>query len=207
VSPVPLSEARQAVVHQRVLEAVAGLLAAGEDLTFARVARAAEVPERTVYRHFPTKEALYTAVFEWANTRLGFAGRRPATGAELAASVRRSFIGFDELAPVIRQLLVAPEGLWARLSANEDRQEAALALARREAPGLDDVSERRLAAALQLLTSAASWQTLRDYWQVDGAEAAETSALAIELLLEAARARAAGTPAPAPRHQPHHQPQ
>lgn len=180
-----------------MLEAVASLLAGGEDVTFTRVAQAADVPERTVYRHFPTKEALYTAVFEWANARLGFAGRRPATGAELAASVRRSFVGFDELAPVIRQLLVAPEGLWARLSANEDRQEAALALARQEAPGLDDVSERRLAAALQLLTSAATWQTLRDYWQVDGAEAAETSVLAIELLLEAARARAAA-PAPTP---------
>ena len=48
-----------------------------------------------------------------------------------------------------------------------------------------------MAAALQLLTSAAAWQTLHDYWDMDGEEAGETAALAIELLLAGARARAA----------------
>ena len=49
---------------------------------------------------------------------------------------------------------------------------------------------RRVAAATQLLTVAATWQTLRDYWGMDGNEAAETAALAVELLLDGARARA-----------------
>ena len=44
---------------------------------------------------------------------------------------------------------------------------------------------------MQLLTTAATWNTLRDYWDMDGAEAAETAALAVELLLDGARARAA----------------
>jgi hypothetical protein len=41
-----------------------------------------------------------------------------------------------------------------------------------------------------LLTAAATWQTLHDYWDMDGEEAGETAALAIELLLAGARARA-----------------
>jgi hypothetical protein len=58
-----------------------------------------------------------------------------------------------------------------------------------EAPGLDRGDARRLAACLQLLSAAATWQTLRDYWDMDGAEAAESAALAIRLLLAGARQR------------------
>ena len=68
---VPLREARQAVVHDRVLDGVAELLAQGEDLTYAKVASAAGVPERTVYRYFPTRQDLMTAVVAWVNERTG----------------------------------------------------------------------------------------------------------------------------------------
>jgi hypothetical protein len=60
---------------------------------------------------------------------------------------------------------------------------------RLEASQLDRASTRRVAAVLQLLTSAAAWQTLRDYWDMDGKEAGESVALAIELLLLGARTR------------------
>jgi AcrR family transcriptional regulator len=187
---VSLQEARTAVVRERVLEGVAAVLASGDDLTFAKVAAAAQVPERTVYRHFPTREALLSAVFDWANRRIGFDGKLPTNRSEALALVRRVFPGFDEIAPVIRELLIAPEGLLARLSNKDGRQQAALAVVRTEVPGLDRASTKRLAAAAQLLTAAATWQTLRDYWDMDGEEAAETAALALELLLDGARSRA-----------------
>jgi AcrR family transcriptional regulator len=189
MSVTSVQAARQAVVRDRVLEGAATLLADGEALTFARVAKVAAVPERTVYRHFPTREALLTELFAWANERIGFTGPRARTRAELQDSVRRTFVGFDELAPVVRGLLAAPDGLWARLSENADRQRAAMAVVRNEAPGLGRTTERRVAATVQLLTSAAAWQTLRDYWQMDGTEAANTVALALDLLLDAAAAR------------------
>lgn len=181
-----LAEARQAVVRDRVLDGVARLLADGHELTFAKVAAAAEVPERTVYRHFPTRQALLTAVYEWSNSQIGADERRATTAAAAMESVRRTFPAFDAMAPVIRELLHAPEGLAARLSANDDRQRAAIEVVRHEAPGLDAVTTRRVAAVVQLLSSAAAWQALRDYWDIDGAEAAEASALAIELVLAAA---------------------
>jgi AcrR family transcriptional regulator len=186
---VSLQQARVELVRERVLEGVAALLAAGEDLTFAKVASAAAVPERTVYRHFPTREALLSAVFDWANRRIGFDGDLPADRSQTLALVRRAFPGFDEIAPVIRELLVAPEGSLARLSNKHERQEAAMAVVRSEAPALDPASARRIAAAVQLLTAAATWQTLRDYWDMDGEEAGETAALAVELLLDSARSR------------------
>jgi AcrR family transcriptional regulator len=185
-----LSEARAELVRQRILEGVAAVLGRGEAWTFANVAKAAAVPERTLYRYFATREALLRAIFDWANARIGFHGQLPTDAAGLASLVRRAFPGFDGLAPVIRELLIAPEGRLARLGNKLARQRAALEAARHEAPGLDAVSTRRVAAVLQLLTSAATWQALREYWDMDGTEAAETSALAAELLLRGARLRA-----------------
>ncbi len=63
-------------------------------------------------------------------------------------------------------------------------------LVRHEAPGLDRTTARRVAAVVQLLTTVSTWQTLTQYWDMDGDEAAETAALAIELVLDAARVRA-----------------
>src|SRR5688572_3855587 len=179
---VTLSEARSELVRGRVLEGVAALLERGEALTFAAVAAAAGIPERTVYRHFPTREALLVALYEWANARLGTGGERPSDGEGFSRFVRQTFTGFDALAPVVRELSVAPEGRHARLAQNPERQRAALAMVRREAPRLDAPTTRRLAAVLQLLTAASSWQNFRDYWGMDGAEAAEASVLAAELL-------------------------
>jgi AcrR family transcriptional regulator len=182
-------DARSEVVRERVLEGVAALLEAGDDLTFAKVAKAANVPERTVYRYFATREALLKAVFEWSNRRIGFDGKLPVDLASTVALVRRVFPGFDEIAPVIHELLIAPEGLIARRTNLDKRRRAAVDVVRREAPLLDRATTRRVAAIVQLLTAAATWQTLRDYWDMDGEEAGETAALAIELVMAGARAR------------------
>ena len=186
-----LQEARVALVRERVLEGVAQVLAEGHELTFARVAKAADVPERTVYRHFQTRDALLTAVFDWANTRVGFDGERPTRRDDVVGLIERLFPGFDEIAPVIHELLVAPEGRDARLAHNDDRRRSAETLVHNEVPGLDRHSVRHVAAALQLLTSAAAWQTLRDVWGMNGREAAETATIAIDLIIEGARGRAA----------------
>lgn len=186
---VPLTEARQDLVKQRILEGACRLLARGEGWTFAAVAKVAGVPERTIYRYFPAREDLLHGIFELANQRIGFSGAMPTSAQGLTELVRRCFPGFDELAPVIHELLIAPEGRLARLRHKSARQRASLALVRAEVAGLDAASTTRIAAVLQLLGQAATWQVLRDYWEMDGAEAAEASALAIELILLGARSR------------------
>ena len=187
---VPLSEARAELVRNRALEGAAEVLSRGEALTFAAAAAAAGIPERTFYRYFPTREALLGALFAWANQRIGFSGELPTSEAAVVSLVRQVFPGFDGIAAVVRELLIAPEGRTARLAEKSARQKASLAVVHQAAEGLDRASSRRLAAVVQLLTVAGTWQTLSDYWDMDGAEAAEASVLAIELLLDGARARA-----------------
>ena len=188
-----LSQARADVVRERVIAAVAALLDEGRPLTFKEVAAQAGVPERTVYRHFPTRSALMTAVFAWTNEQIGVDGSRPEDRAGLAEHVRTSFRGFDELAPVVRQMLAEPDGRDARLADVAERRHAAVALVDHEAPGLETHDRDRVAAAVQVLTVAATWQSLRENWDLDGADAAGTAVLAVELLLDGARARAEGT--------------
>ena len=110
-----------------MLDGVAELIAAGDDVTFAKAAAAAGVPERTVYRHFPTRDALVAALFEHTNERIGFGGTLPRTGAEMTAMVQQVFPGFDAVAPVVAELLASPEGRRARLGALDERRAAARA--------------------------------------------------------------------------------
>ena len=61
-SPAPVSNLREQQrqeTREQILRAVGRLLESGslEDLNFADVAKEAGLGERTVYRHFPTKEA------------------------------------------------------------------------------------------------------------------------------------------------------
>jgi AcrR family transcriptional regulator len=168
---------------------MAQLLERGEELTFSSVAAAAGVPERTLYRHFPTRQALLSAAFDWGNQRIGFDGTLPSNAEQLAQLTRRAFPGFDAIAPVVRLLLFTAEGQAARLANKAQRQRAIVSLVRRELPGQGRTATRRIAAVLQLLTAAATWHALAEYWDMDGAEAAEASVLAAELILKGARAR------------------
>lgn len=69
--------------HEQILRAVARQLEAGqmEDLSFAEIARLAGVGERTVYRHFPTKEALLGAFWSWMQTQAQL--ERPSRPAQM----------------------------------------------------------------------------------------------------------------------------
>jgi AcrR family transcriptional regulator len=171
------------LVRSRVLEGVAELLSEGEELTFARVATAAGVSERTVYRHFANRDALMAAVYSWANERIGFAGAPPTTAAGMTAMVRQVFPGFDTVAPVVDELLTSAEGRRARLADLEARRRAATAVVADAAPTLDATTQRQVAAVVQVLGTAAVWQALRDFWAMDGTEAGDAVAAVIDLLL------------------------
>lgn len=188
-----IRDARHDMVRERVLDGVAALLGDGDDVTFAAVARAAGVPERTVYRHFPNRQALMAAVFAWTNRQVGFTGTLPRTAADVSAMVRRVFPGFDAVAPVIDELLASAEGRQARLAALDERRDAAEAVVSSARPDLDAERRRHVAAVVQVLGSAPVWQALRDFWEWDGATSAEAVATVIELLLTPSSSTAQST--------------
>ena len=98
--------------------------------------------------------------------------------------VRRVFPGFDTVAPVVAELLTSPEGRRARLAAVGERR-AAAARGRGERPAGPRRRTRpaSVAAVVQVLGTAAVWQALHDFWDIDGDEAAAAVTTAIDILL------------------------
>src|SRR5580693_1005104 len=66
-----LRDRQREETREQILRAVGHQLEQGplEDLSFAEIAKDAKVGERTVYRYFPTKEALLGAFCAWMQSQ------------------------------------------------------------------------------------------------------------------------------------------
>jgi AcrR family transcriptional regulator len=134
-------------------------------LTFAAVAEQAGVGERTVYRHYSSREALLDAFDAYVVARLEV-GEFPERSSEVPDFARRLFLAFDAQASLVEASLAA-----AAARPHGQRRRAA-ALAGYGNPVID------------LLVSATAWERLRRLHGMDGATAGETVARALERLLE-----------------------
>jgi len=92
----PLRAAQRDATRNRVLEAAVEELAGDgvDELTIPLVARRAGVSVRTVYVHFPTKDALFEAIAERVDEKVGVITYPPRAD-DLPAFARSVFAGFD----------------------------------------------------------------------------------------------------------------
>jgi AcrR family transcriptional regulator len=177
--------------RSRILDATIDLLSDQSEaaLTIAAVAAKAGVTDRTVYRHFDTREELLRAVWPRMQQKVGSQGF-PQTAAALVGSPRKLFPRFDEAAQLIRASVYSPAGLELRLQSNEDRQASTIACIQDALPDLDQGALRRRAAVAQLINSAYAWEVMRQFWGLSGEEAGAAAAEALEILLGQAPAGA-----------------
>jgi AcrR family transcriptional regulator len=191
----PLRDRQAAATRSVILEALGAELADGsvEDFSVARLARRAGVSERTVYRHFPTRETLLDGLSEWYNERVADFPDDVAAD-EIAPTIAQVFADFDAHESLARGVLASPGG-------REMRQHARVArLARLDAalaPVLKSADPEGAAAARALifaLCSAQTWQSMRDEGGLDGATAGRAVARAIELILNDTSSSRSPTP-------------
>lgn len=168
----------------RILDAAIGVLREGseEPLTIAAVAQRAGVTERTVYRHFATRDELIRAVWRRLQQSVGSEGF-PRSADALLASAPKLFPRFDAMRELVRASIYSPAGLEVRLASNRERQQAFLDCVTDALPGLDPEAARRRAAIAQLINSAYGWEVLRQFWGLGGREAGEAASEALAVLL------------------------
>jgi AcrR family transcriptional regulator len=187
-----LRDAHKALTRQRILDAALQLVEAEDpdSLTLAHVARAAGVTERTIYRHFATREELISAAWARINETMA-PPRQPDTAAELIALPKHMFPEFDLRESLIRAILYTKQGRELRLVGNPQRKTRIRRAVREARPDLNDAEATRMCAVVQLLSSSFAWSVMKDYWNMDGETAGHAASEAIARLL-APQLKAAG---------------
>jgi len=157
------------------------------DLTYASVAAQAGVQDRTVYRHFPKKEDFQVALWDWIVQHLTHADFAARDEEQLVTAMRESFAGFDGDAQLIQAMLRSPQGLDVRRRQQPARRAMLEACVDSAVPSAPAQVRDHAAAVLQVLYSAASWDLLRSFWEMDAAEAADAIELGIRSFLSGLR--------------------
>ena len=193
-----------ALTQERVLRAVAELLRQSqEEVTFESVARESGVPQRTLYRHFANKEALFGAFWRWMNEGIEMPAL-PTSPEEVVLQIPALFAAFDRDEALVRAMLHHPYGRAVRLAHAEARR-TKFGEALREITELlpNDVAQRLL-ASVTVLCSASGWESMKDNWKLSGAAAAKAAQWAVQALIDNARElpRTNNTETQAPRNDP-----
>ena len=189
----PLRSRQKEQTRELILDAVGRILQGANvtQVTIADVARAAEITERTIYRHFPTREDLLEACWRRAlRTALRGDTSEVETLDKMLALTREAFRIFDQHEGIVRALIESPEGREVRKRPGQQRLQA---LERAFGKILADVPGdlvKTVALATHAIASTPVWAHLRDQCGLDGEQAGDLVTLAIKLMVEGAKRRA-----------------
>jgi len=189
----PLRSRQKEQTRDLILDAVDAILrgAPVSEVTIAAVARQADITERTIYRHFPTREDLLDAVWRRAlHAVTGGQDQQLETIDQILDLTRAAYENFDANEGIVRALIAAPDGVDASKQPAEVRLEMLREAYAGLLGGIPEDEVNAVVTATHVLSGASAWSHLRDYCGLDGAEGGKAAALAIELIVEGAKARA-----------------
>ncbi len=185
----PLRAEQMEQTRRRILQALADVVAdeAVDEVTVPVVAMRARVSLRTVYRHFPTKEALFDAFGEWAEENLRLVLHSyPETLEGVREMAPALYRMYDERAPLIRALL-SKRGQDIRARTRRRRFKTFEKALQELTRDLEPAERQRAVAVIYLLVSAPAWQAMRDQSGLDGSEAGRAAAWAVRVLTDELR--------------------
>jgi AcrR family transcriptional regulator len=182
----PLREEQKAATRERIVRAVADLVAEAHpaSISVPAVAARAGVGVATVYRYFPTKEALLdaSAMVLGGDSKLTSLDQMPTTFAEAASVLPDQFAAIARQISLARNQLASPLGRELRRVRWQAKQ-AAMTTALRGS-GIDPASPEgaRLAAVADVLTSSTAVLELHDKAGIPIDEAAAHVLWALDVL-------------------------
>jgi AcrR family transcriptional regulator len=184
VTATSLRDQYKAETRTRILDAAIAELAVSEleALTVAGVARRAGVTERTVFRHFPSRQALIEAVWPRMQARVNSRGF-PTTAEALIATPPHLFPAFDREEGLVRASAFSAAGREVRQASDAERQAAMRACVKDAFPDIQEPELTRLAAVAQLIDSAYGWAVMKQHWGLDGQASGQAASEALAVLL------------------------
>lgn len=173
--------------RERIIEALAEQLGDGvEDFSIPRVAERAGVSVRTVYHHFPNREAQIEAVASWVDLRIT-AGEPPPTSLEevVALSERVCRRAYDPgVQHLVRAQLVPGVASLVRRKRKHARERA---LARVVSSAVGPEAGRLAAAALNVTLGAELGFAMADRFGLEPDQVLEAHTWLIRVVVEAIR--------------------
>ena len=184
----PLRVEQREQTRARILEAAFELLADEglEELKIPVVAGRAGVSVRTVYVHFPAKDALVEAISELLDERVG-AFTYPNRADDLPAFAARVFAGFERderLFTAAARTKLGREVAGRRRGTRIEELEKAL---EPDLAGLEPLERRQAVAAIYVMHGVATWRAMKDYFGLTGDQAGAAAAWAIDAMLRELR--------------------
>lgn len=178
------------MTRDRVVDAAVELLNERDfaDVSMQEVADRAGVAVRTVYRNFRTRDELLDGVVAAVNEHLTRAvGPFPGSPDDYVASSARTAAAALDLEPYYRALFATSAGRTAHHAKGVRRRDGLVALYADELAGAANVTARRFASLLHLVTSSNAVFFLKDYDELVDADIARTLQWAALVLTEAVR--------------------
>ena len=185
-----LRDRQTAQTREFILDAVTALLGDRrvDDVTTRDIAAAAGVSERTVYRHFPDRNALLHGLSQ----RLHLGGVKPSFGIggvdDIAPTSRRLMELLDENYVTARAEAVFnadPRRFAADTQANSREMRETIA---KDFPKLGEREQLRIAAVIRCLVSTQAWLRMREEFGVPGTESGPVVAWVIDTIIRELRA-------------------
>jgi AcrR family transcriptional regulator len=187
-----LRDAHVAATRRRIARAVVDVLASSGtlSLSFPAVAERAGVSLRTVYRHFPNKEALLAAALDAGTEEFTAAypmgARHLSTIAELVPALFREIAANRDLVTVQH---TTPAGIALRGERLRQRRAEVTRILQADLPEVPEDARRRLADLITVLISSSLLLDLVDHLGLTVEDAASLVVFAVEAATEHARSQ------------------
>jgi AcrR family transcriptional regulator len=183
-----LRERQAAVIREAILDALASRLDRDDpdDIAMPHVAADAGISLRTLYRYFPTREAMFDAVGDHVAARLGLP-RRIEGADEISGVFLESASRAAQSPRLVRAMLWTRLGRRARSPHRRRRVESISAALTEVTSHLPATEARRREAAVAYLASLPAWVTVSEECGLSAEDARLGIAWAIDTLVAALR--------------------
>lgn len=186
----PLRQQQQEMTRTRIMEALVALITEGKiaDFTVRDVAARARVSYGSVYRHYPTREALLDALDTWAHQNQQIPPM-PGVLDQLPEWIKATAAGFEGNGESTMAVSTAQTALNIRSEGSRLRDTHLHRLVS-AVPGIEQDQARKASAIMRYLCSAAAWTALRQRFGLSPEETGEALSWGVGVLIRDLEERA-----------------